>query len=106
MNNLLSYCGLVDARISASDKYLPVREKFIHTQSVNNIIPVFIALTAAPRVNPHQTQLTVLYLQPQRQGELRQVTCLSLAVPYQIFRCHLTVILQQNLKNLLIMVLQ
>ena len=24
MNNLLSYCGLVDARISASDKYLPV----------------------------------------------------------------------------------
>ena len=25
MSNLLSYCGLVDARISASDKYLPVR---------------------------------------------------------------------------------
>ena len=25
MNNLLSYCGLVDARISASDKDLPVR---------------------------------------------------------------------------------
>ena len=24
MNNLLSYCGLVDARISASEKYLPV----------------------------------------------------------------------------------
>ena len=24
MNNLSSYCGLVDARISASDKYLPV----------------------------------------------------------------------------------
>ena len=24
MNNLLSYCGLVDARIGASDKYLPV----------------------------------------------------------------------------------
>ena len=24
MNNLLSYCGLVDARISASDKDLPV----------------------------------------------------------------------------------
>jgi hypothetical protein len=23
MNNLSSYCGLVDARISASDKYLP-----------------------------------------------------------------------------------
>ena len=24
MNNLLSYCGLVDARISASEKKLPV----------------------------------------------------------------------------------
>ena len=27
MNNLLSYCGLVDARISASEKDLPVNEK-------------------------------------------------------------------------------
>ena len=27
MNNLLSNCGLVDARISASDKYLPVQTK-------------------------------------------------------------------------------
>ena len=27
MNNLLSYCGLVDARISASDKYSPVSAK-------------------------------------------------------------------------------
>ena len=26
MNNLLSYCGLVDARISASEKDLPVQE--------------------------------------------------------------------------------
>ena len=25
MNNLLSYCGLVDARIKASEKDLPVR---------------------------------------------------------------------------------
>ena len=24
MNNILSHCGLVDARISASEKYLPV----------------------------------------------------------------------------------
>ena len=29
MNNLLSYCGLVDARISASEKDLPVREALI-----------------------------------------------------------------------------
>jgi hypothetical protein len=27
MNNLLSYCGLVDARISASEKDLPVFAK-------------------------------------------------------------------------------
>ena len=27
MNNLLSYCGLVDVRISASDKDLPVWNK-------------------------------------------------------------------------------
>ena len=26
MNNLLSYCGLVDARISASEKDLPVKK--------------------------------------------------------------------------------
>ena len=34
MNNLLSYCGLVDAKIRASDKDLPVRIKLnykIHT---------------------------------------------------------------------------
>ena len=29
MNNLSSYCGLVDARISASKKYLPVRGDFL-----------------------------------------------------------------------------
>ena len=28
MNNLLSYCGLVDTRISASEKDLPVKNKF------------------------------------------------------------------------------
>ncbi len=28
MNNLLSYCGLVDARISASEKDLPLTEHF------------------------------------------------------------------------------
>ena len=30
MNNLLSYCGLVDPRISASDKDLPVETKLGH----------------------------------------------------------------------------
>jgi hypothetical protein len=26
MNNLLPYCGLIDARISVSEKYLPVQK--------------------------------------------------------------------------------
>ena len=34
MNNLPSYYGLVDARISASDKYLPVPN---HLTSAHNI---------------------------------------------------------------------
>ena len=29
MDNLPTYCGLVDARIRASDKHLPVRSKFL-----------------------------------------------------------------------------
>ena len=29
MNNLLSFCGLVDARKSASDKDLPVQERVL-----------------------------------------------------------------------------
>ena len=31
MNNVSSYCGLVDAKIRASDKYLPVQKMFEHT---------------------------------------------------------------------------
>ena len=31
MNNLLSYCGLVDARISASEKDLPVTKEVLKT---------------------------------------------------------------------------
>jgi hypothetical protein len=31
MNNILSYCGLVDARISASDKDLPVQINIYET---------------------------------------------------------------------------
>ena len=34
MNNLLSYCGLVDVRINASDKDLPVCETLPSTYSI------------------------------------------------------------------------
>jgi hypothetical protein len=33
MNNLLSYCGLVEPKISASDKDLPVKRKFVKKTS-------------------------------------------------------------------------
>ena len=33
MNNLLSYCGLVDARISASEKDLPVLQSNLAVRS-------------------------------------------------------------------------
>ena len=36
MNNLLSYCGLVDASISSSKKYLPV-----HIVGVENVVSRF-----------------------------------------------------------------
>ena len=36
MNNLLSYCGLVDARIRASNKDLPVLEKVQMTFEKNS----------------------------------------------------------------------
>ena len=32
MNNQLSYCGLVDAKLRASDKDLPVQEKFLYSK--------------------------------------------------------------------------
>ena len=35
MNNLLSYCGLVDGRISASEKDLPV-PKYVFQQQQQN----------------------------------------------------------------------
>jgi hypothetical protein len=40
MNNLLSYCGLVIARISASEKDLPVNIKTIRT-----IAQIFVAFS-------------------------------------------------------------
>ena len=39
MNNLLTYFGLVDARISASDKDLPViKVYFVHKSAIRNDI--------------------------------------------------------------------
>ena len=37
MNNLLSYCGLVDAKTRASDKDLPVQRLFRHDQTIGGL---------------------------------------------------------------------
>ena len=53
MNNILSYCGLVDARISASEKDLPVSplaRRHIHSnQYLKKGEDLFKKLTLLPR---------------------------------------------------------
>jgi hypothetical protein len=39
MNNLLSYCGLVDAKIRASDKDLPVLTYIVNWDNDNYYLP-------------------------------------------------------------------
>ena len=39
MNNLLSYCGLVDAKIRASDNYLPVKGSVRQKRKVSICCP-------------------------------------------------------------------
>ena len=41
MNNLLSYCGLVDPRISASDKDLPV--SLVEQDTIGNVSAAYYA---------------------------------------------------------------
>ena len=38
MNNLFSYCGLVDAKIRASDKDLPVQVLFHYYAKINRYV--------------------------------------------------------------------
>jgi hypothetical protein len=49
MNNLLSYCGLVDAKIRASDKDLPV---VVHIQSIfRRLMKGIFDVTKFPKLN-------------------------------------------------------
>ena len=55
MNNLLSYCGLTDARISASEKDLPVTQKdssFVRF-FFNLVINSKCAMTLLPTYSKH-----------------------------------------------------
>ena len=53
MNNLLSYCGLVDAKIRASDKDLPVHSK----QKIDVIGKCDLSFGAEVQLNLHQTDV-------------------------------------------------
>ena len=45
MNNLLSYCGFIDAKIRASDKDLPVHDMIVGNSSmINKFISLLIRL--------------------------------------------------------------
>ena len=52
MNHLLSYCGLVDAEIRASDKDLPVRKEHAAGKLVIAIEFVTLCLLAMKKVLP------------------------------------------------------
>ena len=43
MNNILSYCGLVVARISASEKDLPVKKNFYLAHDLKKVRPKKVA---------------------------------------------------------------
>ena len=48
MNNLLSYCGLIDAKIRASDKYLRVCYLILHSLLEN--LTTHIAITSGEKI--------------------------------------------------------
>ena len=54
MNNLLSYCGLVDAKMKASDKDLPVQK--LHAKGICVFVYIFCKLesAAAPGSQQHR----------------------------------------------------
>ena len=52
MNNLLSYCGLVDARVSASEKDLPVSSPTTKVHQTFKEISVFCWLHIVHQCDP------------------------------------------------------
>ena len=72
MNNLLSYCGLVDPRISVSDKDLPVKldqQDFLcQVRFTCNVIPILLKYlgqkcSTAKSQKTNNTGLTTFHLQ-------------------------------------------
>ena len=53
MNNLSSYCRLADAKIRASDKDLPVLEKFESKMYGNNVVRIGYSLKLVSSPNGH-----------------------------------------------------
>ena len=52
MNNLLSYCGLVDARINASEKDLPVLQIFDNATAIPELRKNLQISTKSRPLNP------------------------------------------------------
>ena len=59
MNNLLSFCGLIDAKIRASEKNLPVQDSYVTTWMTRKKGPgpemSFFKIFIAKIVGPQQT---------------------------------------------------
>ena len=51
MNNFLSYCGLVDPRISASDKDLPVKDTLRPSGAILNVFFYYAQLAKDSGIN-------------------------------------------------------
>ena len=57
MNNLLSYCGLVDPRIDASDKNLPVPTAEVEKKKIKHQRPLILVGISQIRQKSSQIQL-------------------------------------------------
>jgi hypothetical protein len=57
MNNLLSYCGLIDLRMSASDKNLPVQDQLFVTLDYTYVLKAkFCLFGVAPTYYTFQSK--------------------------------------------------
>ena len=61
MNNLLSYCGLVDARISASEFFLPVMGSIMGQFPLRNGVLLMITILVNPVVQWRKIMIAILW---------------------------------------------
>ena len=92
MNNLLSCCGLVDSRISAPEKDLPVRTALFSNSAINQNLMIFTGystpLTSRKPTSTSTSQQQLPQQQPMSISELVD-TGLSTLGTIHILRKHL-----------------